>query len=486
MATSLSSAHLDAPALPTGQLALKAPPRLQPHEGSSGALMNAIPMLGSIGSIVLVTTMGSASGGRGYLIAAMFLFSTVGFVVVQIDRQRKQRSLQLTGARAAYFQHLVEVRQLIREAADQQRQSLTWRHPSPDALAAVAEERSRVWERTRDTDGFLEIRYGTGTRPLAIELVAPEEAATEPVDPASAAALQRLMAVHRLQYDLPASIDLSAIRQVEICGPAERARSIARSMICSAATFHSPDHLVVAVLTTEGQLADWDWIKWLPHALSPRRVDAVGPMRMVSTSLTDLADLLPDLSERPRLGADERAAIPHVVLVTDGVDLPPANHLVPPDGLHGLTVLDLPRRWGELTEPTRLRLQVAEEAIDDPQDPDPRRAPVLVLRMREAGERAYADLCSTVSAEALARRLTPLQRPQPGVVDGTTGDTTSAADLMALLGLGDVRRLDLATAWCHRPARDRLRVPIGVGEGGAPVHLDLKESAQGAWVRTAC
>ena len=49
---------------------------------------------------------------------------------------------------------------------------------------------------------------------------------------------------------------------------------------------------------------------------------------------------------------------------------------------------------------------------------------------------------------------------------------------MDLLGLGDVRRFDPGAAWRPRPARDRLRVPIGLGEGGAMVHLDIKESAQ--------
>ncbi|MEC9051459.1 MAG: type VII secretion protein EccCa, partial [Actinomycetota bacterium] len=46
------------------------------------------------------------------------------------------------------------------------------------------------------------------------------------------------------------------------------------------------------------------------------------------------------------------------------------------------------------------------------------------------------------------------------------------------LGLGDVHAFDADAAWRPRPARDRLRVPIGVGEGGLPAHLDLKESAQ--------
>ncbi len=38
--------------------------------------------------------------------------------------------------------------------------------------------------------------------------------------------------------------------------------------------------------------------------------------------------------------------------------------------------------------------------------------------------------------------------------------------------------MDLAKAWAPRSPRDRLRVPIGIGAGGAPVVLDLKEAAQ--------
>ena len=84
-------------------------------------------------------------------------------------------------------------------------------------------------------------------------------------------------------------------------GEEEQARALARSIICSATAFHSPEHLIVAVLSAEEHIAHWDWIKWLPHALSREATDAVGPMRMVTTSLTDLAALLPKLAALPKL-----------------------------------------------------------------------------------------------------------------------------------------------------------------------------------------
>src|SRR3546814_19052766 len=49
---------------------------------------------------------------------------------------------------------------------------------------------------------------------------------------------------------------------------------------------------------------------------------------------------------------------------------------------------------------------------------------------------------------------------------------------MDLMGLGDVFSFETRNAWRSRPARDRLRVPIGTADNGSAIHLDIKESAQ--------
>ncbi len=474
MTTALRGRRKDRPEMPSGELVLQAPPEIEPHEGASGVLMNAIPMLGSVGSIVLVATMTQAGGGnRGFIAAGMFLFATLGFVVVQIDRQRKQRTQQVTGSRTAYLRYLSGVRQIAREAADQQRRALTWDHPAPDSLPALAEERSRVWERTGSDGGFLHVRYGVCAQPLALELVPPDSAPIDQVDPAAASALHRLLVVHRVQPKLPASIDLRAFDRIEICGDEDPARSLARALICAGTAFHSPSHLVVAVLAAERNLVHWDWLKWLPHAASGRQSDAAGPSRMVTTSLSDLSALLPaDLSDRPRFGAADRPATPHILLVTDGVELPPGNHVIPPDGLHGVTLVELPERWDDQDSATSLRLQLESRPAEDGA------VPMLALRLREEPIRAYGDHCSLTTAEAFARRLAPMQTVAASPVEPAAGELAGPADFMDLLGLGEVTSFDPSAAWRPRPARDRLRVPIGLGEGGVVVPLDLKESAQ--------
>ncbi len=455
MSTRARRNRVPGPDLPSGEIVVQAPPRLPGAEGGGDLLTTAVPMLGGLGSVAVMATMsgtGAGSQERSLLAGGMFLVATFAFVLAQLDRQRTRR-LRTTGAtRTAYLRHLSTVRETAREAAAAQRSALVWQHPPPCVLPALAAERTRVWERTPADADFLHVRYGVCTQPLSRALV-PAEERVEDADPVAATALRRLLAVHRAQPDLPVAVDLLACDRIEICGGEDEARDLARSLICSAASLHAPDHLTVAVLGSNDTLSRWDWVTWLPHALSGRASDAAGARRLVSTELSELAALVPlDLDRRDHPA--EPPSTPHVLLVVDGGPLP--------RGLPGVTVLDLPRSRGDGVEDRTLRL-----ILDD----DGR---LSAVRPREADLDARPDRCDSATAEALGRRLLPL-RP-PDVVSDPGG---SRGGLIDLLGLGDVRRFDPASAWQARPPRERLRVPIGVGDDGTAVHLDLKESARG-------
>lgn len=447
MSTGAPRDRVPGPELPSGEIVVQAPPGLPETEGGGDLLTTAVPMLGGLGSVAVLATMSSGSAGgqeRSMLAGGMFLLATLAFVLAQLDRQRARRLRTVAATRTAYLRHLSEVREAAREAAVAQRTALLWRHPRPAALPALAAERTRVWERTPADADFLHVRYGVGTRPLCRTLVPPAER-VEDADPVAVTALRRLLAVHRMQPDLPVTVDLRASARIEICGAEGEARDVARSLICSATTFHAPDHLAVAVLTSDDTRAQWDWVTWLPHALSAVETDAVGPRRLVSTDLSELTRLLPlDLVGRP-------PAAPHVLLVVDGG--------VAPRGLPGVTVLDLPRRPQREVGDGELRLVLDTGGG------------ATALRSRETAVPVLPDRCGPATAEALARRLLP-RRP-PG-----SGRGRPQGGLPDLLGLGDVRRLDPATAWQPRPPHEHLRVPIGLGDDGGAVHLDLKESAQ--------
>ena len=349
---------------------------LAPHEGAGGALMMALPMLGSVGSIVFVAA--AQPGGKGMIAAGMFLVATLGFVGVSVDRQRKQRAAKVTGARREYLQYLSGVRKVVRETATQQRQRAAVAPPLPRALPAIAEDRTRVVGAHAGQPAAPAGPLRPASQPLALELL--------PRRPLPSSSSTRWPPRPCTGYS-SCTVSSPTCRPPSTCGPSAASRSPARPRRrgpwpgrWSARWRRStpPSDLLVAVLATTTRCPEWEWLKWLPHAQSTEDSDALGPSRMVTTSLDDLAAMLPkDLVDRPRFGADQRAAAPHVLVLVDGATLPPGNHLIPDEGVHGVTVLDLPERWDELDDPTRLRLNIEPGLLPDGQ----------VARHRAAGAR---------------------------------------------------------------------------------------------------
>ncbi|WP_372736905.1 FtsK/SpoIIIE domain-containing protein, partial [Nocardioides sp.] len=425
------------PEMPDGRLEVPSPPNPDRGEGAAGVLANAIPMLGSLGSIVLVATMANPGNGRRQLlVAALFALATVGFVLVQLDRQRQQRVGHMAGPRADYLHRLDRVRRDIREVAAQQRRALTWLHPDVEALPAVVDHGVRVWERTPGDPHFLKVRCGLGSQRLAVELVDPADS-DDRGDLATAALRRRLLEVHRQQGDLPTLVDLPATRHVHLAGPGDHGRSLARALLVSAATFHAPEHLRIALLASPDRLGAWEWVKWLPHCRSPDHTAECGPRVMVATTWDDVEPLLP--------APVPSGEVPHVVLVCDGVGTP--AHSV--GGRTAVEVSDAVRSSA---------LSLDGEPI-----------------------RCRADRCSTVVAEAVARRLlshaSALRAGGPGGRGAMGLESGDGPGLIDLLGPGDLGDLAASQAWTGRSAADRLRIPLGVDDSGSRVELDLKEAS---------
>jgi len=385
--------------------------------------MAVVPMLGSLGSITLIVTMGRHSTAS-YVAAGLCLVASLGFVAAQIGGRRRQHQQRIDAQRGDYLRYLASVRDRVRSAEDEQRDAALRRHPSPAALPGLAAEGSRLGERGPGDAEFLRVRYGIRSGAPGLELAVPDGVAAARPDPICLRALERLVAVHRDVPALPATLDLRTHRRLTVAGDPEATRATGRALIASASALHGARHLLVAVLTTPAGRAHWDWLKWLPHALSPRMTDALGPRRLVATSIAELEALLPSAEEPGR---------PHVLLVCDGAVAATTEH-------PSVTVVEHGVRPGR--DDGAVVLDTADPQID------------------------RLDL---VVAEAYARRW---------AAQHAMSAVAGPRDLMSLLGVGDVRAMDPAIGWRPRIERDRLRVPIGVDDAGEPVLLDLKEAAQ--------
>ncbi|MEV7403234.1 type VII secretion protein EccCa [Streptomyces sp. NPDC091267] len=448
------------PEVPSDGLTLAPPPEL-PRGQQEGVLMQILPVLGMGSSVVFFFAPQAPAFMR--VIGVLMLVSTAAMTFAQLVRHRRGTQGQLAGVRRDYLKYLARTRRTVRRTARAQRDTQLYLQPAPDQLWSMAAESGRVWQRRLGDEDFGQVRLGLGVQLLSTPLSAPETAPVEELEPMCAGAMQRFLAVHGSLDGLPMAVSMRAFYHVTVAGPPESAQSTARAMVAQLVTMHSPEDLVVAVVAGPGAVARWEWTKWLPHVQVPGQFDGAGAKRLFGGGLDELEPLLAHrVAGRPRFGRENRPLLdqPHVVVVLDGARVPPDSLFAAAEGLQGVTVVEVVQ--GEPGEPRGGLSVLARPGL---------------LRLESGAGLAYEgvpDGISLPAAEALARQLAPLR------LGGGADDEPLLAELdfTDLLGLGDADGVDVARTWRPRSAAERLRVPIGVGEDGLPVMLDLKEAAQ--------
>ncbi|GGY01764.1 type VII secretion protein EccC [Streptomyces minutiscleroticus] len=423
--------------------------------------MQLLPTLGMGGSVVFFFTSGQPFMK---VMGMVMIASTVAMSIAMVVRFRRGSQGQLADLRRDYLSYLSQTRRAAVDTAKAQRDAQYYLHPSPEQLWALVAEGSRVWERRPGDEDFAQVRIGLGPQPLATSLVSPETGPVDQLEPLTAGAMQRFVATHSTLDDLPMAVSLRAFYHVTVSGEPRSVRSSVRALTGSLASLHSPEDLMIVVAAGREALPHWEWAKWLPHVQAPGAVDGAGSRRLIGSDTRELEDLLASrLTGRPRFhpNADPLLEEPHIVVVLDGLSLLPDSVLASAEGLQGVTVIEVVP--GELTGAGGdLSVVVRPEA----------------LHLESAHGVVYEgvpDVLSPESAEALARQLAPLRMASGGDDDEPLLANLEFTDL---LNLGDAASVDTKRTWRPRSLAERLRVPIGVGEDGRPVMLDLKEAAQ--------
>ncbi|RSN52299.1 type VII secretion protein EccC [Streptomyces sp. WAC 04229] len=447
--------------VPTEEVHLQPPPEL-PRGQQEGVWMQLLPMLGMGGSVVFFFSPQAHPFMK--IMGMVMVASTVAMGVAMLIRYRRGNQGQMADMRRDYLRYLSQARRAAQKTATAQRDAQYYLHPSPEQLWALVAEGSRTWERRTGDEDFGQVRVGLGPQALATPLVPPETAPVDELEPLTTGAMQRFLATHSILEDLPMAVSLRAFYHVTISGEPVTVRGTARAVTASLAALHSPEDLVIAIAAGHESAPEWEWAKWLPHVQAEGVTDGAGSRRLITADPAALEDLLgARLEARPRFHPGGRPVPeqPHLVVVLDGVSLLPTSLLATPEGLQGVTVLEvvpgtLTTGRGDLSvvvQPKALRLESAHGAVYE----------------------GVPDVLSAPGAEALARQLAPLRM-------GAGGDNDEPLlanlDFTDLLGLGDAASVDPLRTWRPRSQSERLRVPIGVGEDGRPVMLDLKEAAQ--------
>lgn len=471
------------PTLPEGELALEPPPDREEPVNASNLITTVVPMIGSVGMMAFMA-MSQSNNPRMLLMAGAMVFAMVAMIGTQMYRQISAYRTKVNDTRSEYLAYLTDTRRTVRDLAKQHYQYLQYSLPEPTSLVLLAASGARVWERRASGSGVLNVRLGVSQQKLSKRLKSPELGALAKPDVVCQSALARFVDVQSNLGTAPFGVYLNRFLTLELCGPRDLADAQLRAMIAHLAVMVPPTDLRIAVLADEDVVADWDWLKWLPHVRSEEAEDALGPARMVATTTDELDDLMgPAVESRGAFRAEGGAetARPHVLLIVDHDDYTPGWRPMSDKGVDGVTRVVFKSSWGDIDGANTLRLVLRPGKVDrvvDGRRVVERHALGQIVQQDIAPSMYRPDQMSLEEATAVARRLTRFTEGMAQATTATKAEKKASSDLMDLLGLGDVRAFDPDKRWRYRKGREYLRVPFGLTEAGGPVIIDIKESAK--------
>ncbi|MET0898686.1 MAG: type VII secretion protein EccCa [Mycobacterium sp.] len=333
----------------------------------------------------------------------------------------RQAATELTAARRRYLEYLNSIAGTLAESAAAQRVWLGQVHPDPDTLWALVDT-ARRWERDRSHHLFGCLRFGVGSVAATARPVPPAQPDHDEVDPVTQAAMHRLVRGYSSVPGAPVTVDIWAAPLLRLSGDGESARALARALLCQLTVFHSPQDVAVVAAVAEQQRAQWDWLKWLPHHGHPHTIDELGPARLTYPTVDAAL-------------AATRSAGRHVLVVVDGIEAAADQFQFP------------------------AHVGVTAVCIGGPEAPGEALLPT--------GQDGCADVMSVTAATVCARRLAAHRGSEPW----------ARRDWLGLAGVPDLNSPGaLPARWGTRGAA-LLPVPLGLGEDGEAVHLDIKEAA---------
>jgi S-DNA-T family DNA segregation ATPase FtsK/SpoIIIE len=455
------------PPRPTGEVVLDEVPAVP---RASGRLLPvffmALPLVAGAAGMALLApgSKGRLSQIAGALYGVSFLAS---ILVTAFTRNGDAGKAKMMDTRRTYMRGLEHRRATVRRTIARQRAANRFTSPSPQSLWQLAST-GRLWERRPGDEDFGLVRIAVGDWALATPIVAPPTAPmVENLEPTCARAARRFERAYRTVPEHPIALFLPDLSRLHLEGDRSAVLGLARAMVGQLVTFHAPDDLLLAWCVADERRPDWEWAKWLPHALHPTKTDPLGQVRLVADSIQTLeARLDTILAGRPRFTSGTAGPGPRIVVLLDGGDLAGSDLLMTEHGLAGVTLIDLASPPPRMLNSSTWVLTI-----------DTGRA-LHIRTIDQTWAPGRADQLGARSTEALARQLAPL-RLSAGPVGATGTDRPTPVELGDLLGLGGPDDYDPAVGWAARPRFDRLRARFGVDGFGRPVDLDLKESAQG-------
>ncbi|MBF2437239.1 type VII secretion protein EssC [Listeria seeligeri] len=448
-----------------------AKPSSKPSKPTDGLLKIILPPL----VMVAITVVISIFQPRGlYIIMTIAMTAmTITMAIVNYIKSRKKYKEDSKQRLESYDLYLKRKTKELHETSEKQRHALTYHYPDVTELEKMAlRVDSRIYEKTMFHHDFLTFRVGCGDESSSFSVEFQQEEFTQEKDELIEEAV-KIKGQYLSINQVPVATDLMH-GPVGYIGPRRLVLEQLQMLVMQTTLFHSYYDLQFITIFPEEEKADWDWMRWLPHA-NMRDVNVRGFVYHERSRDQVLNSLYQILKERKQALTEQSSKqeqlyfSPHyVVLITDEKLV--LDHTVmeffneDPSEL-GVSLVFVQDVMESLPEHVKTVVDIRDAKSGN-----------IILEQGDLVNRAFVPdhLPADFDKEVISRALAPLNHLQ-----NLKNSIPEAVTFLEMYGVERVEELNIAGRWAKNETYKSLAVPLGLRGKDDIVQLNLHEKAHG-------
>lgn len=240
-----------------------AKPSSKPSKPTDGLIKIILPPL----IMVAITVMISIFQPRGLYIIMTIAMSavTITMAIINYIKSRKKYKIDSKQRVESYDLYLKRKTKELHETSEKQRHALTYHYPDATELEKMAlRVDSRIYEKTMFHHDFLTFRVGRGDEASSFSVEFQQEEFSQEKDELVEEAV-KIKGQYLSINEVPVATDLMH-GPVGYIGPRRLVLEQLQMLVMQTSLFHSYYDLQFITIFPEEEKADWDWMRWLPHA----------------------------------------------------------------------------------------------------------------------------------------------------------------------------------------------------------------------------
>ncbi|EPD9049886.1 type VII secretion protein EssC [Listeria monocytogenes] len=448
-----------------------AKPSSKPSKPTDGLIKIILPPL----IMVAITVMISIFQPRGLYIIMTIAMSavTITMAILNYIKSRKKYKIDSKQRVESYDLYLKRKTKELHETSEKQRHALTYHYPDVTELEKMAlRVDSRIYEKTMFHHDFLTFRVGRGDEASSFSVEFQQEEFSQEKDELVEEAV-KIKGQYLSINEVPVATDLMH-GPVGYIGPRRLVLEQLQMLVMQTSLFHSYYDLQFITIFPEEEKADWDWMRWLPHA-NMRDVNVRGFVYHERSRDQVLNSLYQILKERKQALAEQASKqeklyfTPHyVVLITDEKLV--LDHTVmeffneDPSEL-GVSLVFVQDVMESLPEHVKTVVDIRDAKSGN-----------IILEQGDLVNRAFVPdhLPADFDKEVISRALAPLNHLQ-----NLKNSIPESVTFLEMYGVERVEELNIAGRWAKNETYKSLAVPLGLRGKDDIVQLNLHEKAHG-------